>query len=118
VRSTGHDPGQTLYEQTEHEGLLHAELGGEDPTGNVREPVPDDVGRDEEAQRTEPDLELGADLRKSRSDVEPVQGKGADAEAEDGEHGPTRSTLPRTADRGHVVPLPERLVFAAGSAAC
>ena len=93
VRQAGHDPGQTLHQQPEHERLLHAELRGEDPTGDVREPVPDDVGRDEEAQRAEPDLELRADLRKCRGDVEPVERQRADAEAEDGEHAPARSVL-------------------------
>jgi len=48
----------------------------------VREPVADDVERDEETERPEPDLEFGADEGECRGDVEPVQREGDDAEAD------------------------------------
>jgi len=105
-RHPGHDAGQSLHQQPEHEGPLHADRGGEHAAGNVREPVADDVERDEEAQRPDPDLELRPYQREGRGDVEPVEGERDDAQADHGEHAPSHGAVPGAAGGGHMkVPL-------------
>ena len=94
-------PASPCTSQPEHEGLLHADRRGEHATGNVGEPVADDVERDEVAQRPEPHLELRADEREGRGDVEPVQRERDDAQADHGQHAPPNGAWLS----GHVSPL-------------